>query len=109
MLSPRPVPLPVGLVVKNGSKIRCRTAGSMPVPSSATSMQTPAGLPSGTSVAHKTGSFQGVYHDAGIVEISDRKPFVLVVLTRGIQDEPKAHKLVAEIARVSFERVKGRR
>ncbi len=65
----------------------------------------PAGLPKGTSVAHKTGSFKGVYHDAGIVEVPGRKPFVLVVLTRGIQDEPKAHKLVAEIARVAHEHV----
>ena len=28
---PRPVPLPTGLVVKNGSKIRSRIAGSMPL------------------------------------------------------------------------------
>ena len=40
----------------------------------------PAGLPKGTAVAHKTGSFQGVYHDAGVVEVPGRKPFVLVVL-----------------------------
>jgi beta-lactamase class A len=63
----------------------------------------PAGLPKGVTVAHKTGSFQGVYHDAGVVELSGRKPFVLVVLTRGIQEEPTAHKLVAGIARLAFE------
>jgi len=63
----------------------------------------PAGLPGDVRVAHKTGAFQGVYHDAGIVEIPGRKPIVLVVLTRGIQDEAKAHKLVAEIARVCHE------
>jgi beta-lactamase class A len=65
----------------------------------------PAGLPKGTTVAHKTGSFQGVYHDVGIVEVAGRKPFVLVVLTRGIAEEPKAHKLVAGIARLAFEQV----
>ena len=32
MLRPSPVPWPSGLVVKNGSKIRSRTVGSMPVP-----------------------------------------------------------------------------
>jgi beta-lactamase class A len=64
----------------------------------------PAGLPKGTAVAHKTGSFQGVYHDAGVVELPGRKPFVLVVLTRGIQDEPAAHNLVAAIARLAYER-----
>jgi beta-lactamase class A len=61
----------------------------------------PAGLPAGAGVkvAHKTGSFAGVYHDAAIVEPPRRKPFILVVLTRGIKDEPRAHKLVADIAR----------
>jgi beta-lactamase class A len=64
----------------------------------------PAGLPPGTPVAHKTGSFRGVYHDIAVVEPPGRKPFVLVVLTRGIEDEAAAHKLVAEIARAAFEK-----
>ncbi len=34
--SPRPVPLPIGLVVKNGSKARATTSGVMPVPVSMT-------------------------------------------------------------------------
>ena len=63
----------------------------------------PAGLPKGTKVAHKTGSFQACYHDAGIVEAEGRKPFVLVVLTRGIDDEATAHNLVAKIARISYD------
>ena len=33
---PRPVPLPVSFVVKNGSKIRPRVTSSMPVPVSVT-------------------------------------------------------------------------
>ena len=63
----------------------------------------PAGLPKGVPVAHKTGSFRACYHDAGIIEVPGRKPFVLVVLTRGIEDGPTAHGLVAEIARVAYE------
>lgn len=62
----------------------------------------PAGLPAGVKVAHKTGSFTGVYHDAAIVEPPRGKPFVLVVLTRGIKDENRAHKLVADIARAVY-------
>ncbi len=64
----------------------------------------PAGVPAGAGVkvAHKTGSFSGVYHDAAIVEPPRGKPFVLVVLTRGIKDERRAHKLVAEIARAVY-------
>jgi beta-lactamase class A len=59
----------------------------------------PAGLPAGVIVAHKTGAFGQVYHDAAIVERPRSKPFILVVLTRGIKEAPRAHELVAEIAR----------
>src|SRR5262249_41113623 len=64
----------------------------------------PAGLPAGAGgkVAHKTGSFGGGYHDAAIVEPPRRRPLVLVGLTRGIQDEARSHKLVAEIARALY-------
>jgi beta-lactamase class A len=57
----------------------------------------PAGLPKGTPVAHKTGWFKGVYHDAAIVLPAGRRPYVLVVLTRGIADEKRAHRLVVDI------------
>jgi beta-lactamase class A len=62
----------------------------------------PAGLPAGTPVAHKTGSFTKVYHDVGIIEPKARKPLVLVVFTRGIEKEPRAHRLVADITRRVF-------
>jgi beta-lactamase class A len=62
----------------------------------------PAGLPAGVSIAHKTGSFSGVYHDAAIVEPPRGRPFVLVVLTRGIKDGRRAHRLVADIARAVY-------
>jgi beta-lactamase class A len=68
----------------------------------------PAGLPANVSVAHKTGSFKSVYHDAAIVEPPDRKPYVLVVLTRGIADESRAHRLVSEISRSAFAHAVGR-
>ncbi|MES2462202.1 MAG: serine hydrolase [Armatimonadota bacterium] len=59
----------------------------------------PAGLPVGTTVAHKTGSITRIYHDAGIVyPPGDRKPYVIVVLTKGIADMSKSQKLVAEIS-----------
>ena len=69
----------------------------------------PAGLPTdrGVTVAHKTGSITAGYHDAGVVEIPGRKPFVLVVMTRGIADEPVAHRLVASIARAAYDHVAG--
>src|SRR5690606_22877008 len=45
----------------------------------------PAGLPSGTPVAHKTGSITRINHDAAIVS-PNADPYVLVILTEGIDD-----------------------
>jgi beta-lactamase class A len=58
----------------------------------------PAGLPAGTRVAHKTGWITGVLHDAAVVYPPGRKPYVLVVLTRGIQDEKVARRLISDIS-----------
>jgi beta-lactamase class A len=66
----------------------------------------PAGLPLNARVSHKTGSITKINHDAAIVYPPDRKPYVLVVLTRGIQDEKLAHKLIADISRVVYEEAK---
>ncbi|HXG91972.1 MAG TPA: serine hydrolase [Blastocatellia bacterium] len=63
----------------------------------------PAGLPSDVKVAHKTGSITKINHDAAIVYPPNRKPYVLVVLTRGIADEARAHKLIADISRAIYE------
>ena len=60
----------------------------------------PAGLPSGVPVAHKTGSITRISHDAGVVYAE--KPYVLVVLTRGIQDGAVSSKLIADISRVIY-------
>jgi beta-lactamase class A len=62
----------------------------------------PAGLPAGTPVAHKTGSITGVLHDAAIVYPPNRKPYVLVVLTRDIPDEKVARQLIADISRLVY-------
>jgi len=62
----------------------------------------PAGLPSGTRVAHKTGQITGHLHDAAIVYPQARGPYVLVVLTRGIDDEKVARSLIADISRFVY-------
>jgi beta-lactamase class A len=66
----------------------------------------PAGLPPEARVSHKTGSITKVNHDAAIVYPPDRKPYVLVVLTRGLEDENAAHKLIADISRVVYEKIR---
>jgi beta-lactamase class A len=62
----------------------------------------PAGLPPGTRVAHKTGEITAVSHDAAIVYPPSRKPYVLVVLTRGIADGTKSSKLIADISAIVY-------
>jgi beta-lactamase class A len=57
----------------------------------------PAGLPPGTPVAHKTGTITKIHHDAGIVYAA--RPYVLVVLVRGIQEEKESAALIAAITR----------
>ncbi len=61
----------------------------------------PAGLPAGTVVAHKTGEITKIQHDAAIV-YADR-PFVLVVLVRGLQDSRAGSALAAAITRVLYD------
>lgn len=58
----------------------------------------PAGLPAGTVIAHKTGTVTRIHHDAGIVYAA--RPYVLVILTRGILDQKVSAKLMADIAGV---------
>ncbi len=60
----------------------------------------PAGLPAGIPVGHKTGSITRINHDAAIVYAE--KPYVLVVLTRGIEDGKKSSALIASISRVIY-------
>ena len=61
----------------------------------------PAGVPAGTPVAHKTGTITRVHHDAGIVY--GPRPYVLVVLVRGIQDQKQSAALIAEISKAVWE------
>jgi beta-lactamase class A len=61
----------------------------------------PAGLPAGTRVAHKTGEITKVQHDAAIVFAP--RPFVLVILTRGLADTKDSSALMARITRQLYE------
>ncbi|HTI39960.1 MAG TPA: serine hydrolase [Vicinamibacterales bacterium] len=56
----------------------------------------PAGLPAGTVVGHKTGTITKIHNDAAIVYAP--KPYVLVVLVRGIQDQKVSAALIASIS-----------
>jgi len=61
----------------------------------------PAGLPAGTVVAHKTGEITKIHHDAAIVYAP--RPFILVILVRGIEKRDQSSALMAEIARIFYQ------
>ncbi len=63
----------------------------------------PAYLPKGTPIAHKTGDITGIHHDAAMVYPPGEAPYVLVVLTRGYQDEKEANQAIAEISRLVWQ------
>jgi beta-lactamase class A len=60
----------------------------------------PVGVPAGTPVAHKTGNITRIHHDAAIVY--GPRPYILVVLVRGIEDKKKSAGVIAEISKAAF-------
>jgi beta-lactamase class A len=66
----------------------------------------PAGLPEATRVAHKTGNISTVHHDAGIVYLEGRQPYVLVILTQ-FDASPSRSAAVAELSRDIYECLAG--
>jgi len=66
----------------------------------------PAGLPKAARVAHKTGNISTVHHDAGIVFLENRKPYVLVILTQ-FKAENGRGAAVADVSRDIFNTIAG--
>ena len=62
----------------------------------------PAGIPDSVKVVNKTGSITAISHDCAIVFPPQRKPYVLVVLTKGIADPEKAENAIANISRLIY-------
>ena len=52
-------------------------------------------------MAHKTGNITRRHHDAAIVYAS--RPYVLVLLVRGVEDQKKSAVLMAELSRTVYE------
>lgn len=67
----------------------------------------PAGLPPGIPVAHKTGEITAVSHDAAMIYPPGRKPYVLVVMTRGLRDSAQSTALIADISKLVYSHIMG--
>ena len=63
----------------------------------------PARLPKGARVAHKTGEISTVAHDAGVVYLPKRKPYVLVILTEWDAAATGRSRTIAAISHAIFE------
>jgi beta-lactamase class A len=61
----------------------------------------PSGLPAGVRVAHKTGEISKIHHDAAIVFA--KRPYVLVILVRGLADKKQSASVMKEISRELYE------
>jgi beta-lactamase class A len=65
----------------------------------------PALLPKDVKVAHKTGSVTGVRHDSGIVILPDGRKYVLVLLSKEMEDAEAGIKAMAKVSEIIFQRV----
>jgi beta-lactamase class A len=65
----------------------------------------PAGLPEDARVAHKTGEMSTVAHDAGIVYLRDRAPYVVVILTQWHPERAGRQSVIAGLSRAIFTHV----
>lgn len=62
----------------------------------------PAPLPTHASVAHKTGEISTACHDAGIVYLPEREPYILVVLTEITPESNGRREAIAKISEAVF-------
>jgi beta-lactamase class A len=63
----------------------------------------PARLPKGARVAHKTGEISTIAHDAGVVYLPKRKPYVLVILTEWDPEGSGRSRTIAAISHTIYE------
>jgi beta-lactamase class A len=63
----------------------------------------PAHLPRDVRVAHKTGEISTVAHDAGVVYLPGRKPYVLAILTEWTPDASGRSSTIATASRLVYE------
>ncbi len=68
----------------------------------------PAHLPDGVKVAHKTGAITGVHHDSGIVFLPDGRKYVLVILSKELEDFDQGTAMMARLSKMIYDFVDGR-
>lgn len=65
----------------------------------------PAKLPSGIRTATKSGSITKICHDSGIVFLPGGKKYVVVLLSKGIEDQKVSTETLATVSRIIYDHV----
>jgi beta-lactamase class A len=63
----------------------------------------PAALPKSVKVAHKTGSITGVQHDSGIVYLPDGRKYVLILLSKNLQDSKQGIAMLSKVSGIIYQ------
>ncbi len=65
----------------------------------------PANLPKEVKVAHKTGSITGVQHDSGVVFLPNGRKYVLILLSKDLENEAAGVSAMATVSKMIYDRV----
>ena len=63
-------------------------------------------LPKNLKIANKTGWITGVHHDSALVELPDGRKYVLVLLSKNIEDMDAGTKMLTQVSKMIYEHVK---
>lgn len=94
-------------ILEDGSQFSAELAGEMLEILHAQEFRSgiPAGLPQEARVANKTGEISTIAHDAGIVYLLDREPYVVVILTEWAEGGGNRKETIARLSRLVYEYV----
>lgn len=63
----------------------------------------PALLPATVAVANKTGFISGIHHDSAIVYLPDGRKYVLVLLSKQLEDAEAGKKVLSQVSRLVYD------
>lgn len=63
----------------------------------------PAKLPAGVKTATKSGSIEKICHDSGIVFLPNRRKYVVVLLSKGVEDKSASTETLATVSRIIYD------
>ncbi len=62
-------------------------------------------LPADVKVAHKTGSVSAVEHDSGIIYLPDGRKYILIILSKNLNNSQEGIRTIAKVSRMIYDHV----